>query len=891
MKRIHLFLSLLSCAILSAHSPLNAQIVGTNAFLQSAYLEVGMISNGAYGATTSPANYHPHLSGATFTPGSALALVYDYGHDGWSTGSPPFAGDFTYPGLPFEGWEIQIGAARDQAFAHAPGFTAGSGGTGLTGTITGYTNVGGNKTIQWTGTAASGQLSINTTTRMDTTASWIMTTVRLVNTGATSLPGVYYTRSSDADIDQSWGGGFTTTNWITYQNDTAHRVMSTTKGITTPGYMSLVATDARARAYLYSAWPLAASVDLATVWAGTFASGVYTAGSHLDGDDGMGIVFNLGTINAGDSAIFSYAYIFNDSTGADSVQTSLCGGPLTAGTATPDVTTACPTTTVSFTLPGASAYAATRYQWQSSPDSATWANIPGATLATYSVTGLAATTYYRCIVSCSASGASVMTAGVKITFTAVCPCPGMTAGTANTSVTTACATTSITLSDVGYTASGVTYQWQSSPDSAAWTNIAGATTVPYTFTGISATTYYRLKVICGTSATTTAVSAGKKITFVACACPGITAGTAHTSVATACTTTAITLSDVGYTASGVTYQWQSSPDSAAWTDIAGATTVSYGFTGISATTYYRLKVICGTSAATTAVSAGKKITFVSCSCAGMSAGTVNPSGTLACPTTSITLNDAGYTASGVTYQWQSSSDSSSWTNIAGATAIPYTFSGMAATTYYRLVVTCASSAASVASAGKKITFTASCSCAAISAGTVYANVSSACASTVVILNDAGYTTTGTTVRWQASHDNVNWTDLPVTTIPYTFSGLGATTYYRLKVTCVVAGTSIYSASKLITYISCPPPTTGVSTLEKSGAVVVYPNPVADELTVETPQGGFTSYTITNAVGQQVAQEHLAGSQTKVNVKWLPSGVYYITLKGEQTNEVKKFIKL
>ena len=63
-----------------------------------------------------------------------------------------------------------------------------------------------------------------------------------------------------------------------------------------------------------------------------------------------------------------------------------------------------------------------------------------------------------------------------------------------------------------------------------------------------------------------------------------------------------TLSATGVTvASGLTYQWQSSPDNVNWTDITGANLLSYT-SSQTVTTYYRFKVTCsGTSSATSNV--------------------------------------------------------------------------------------------------------------------------------------------------------------------------------------------------------------------------------------------------------------------------------------------------
>src|SRR6476620_4969901 len=94
----------------------SAQLVGTNIYLQGKYVEIGMNNNGSFGACNNatygliPPGYHTRSSFGGGT--SALAEVFDYGHDGWTVGAPPYMGDYTYPGSPFEGWAIQVNGVR-----------------------------------------------------------------------------------------------------------------------------------------------------------------------------------------------------------------------------------------------------------------------------------------------------------------------------------------------------------------------------------------------------------------------------------------------------------------------------------------------------------------------------------------------------------------------------------------------------------------------------------------------------------------------------------------------------------------------------------------------------------------------------------------------------------
>jgi len=85
--------------------------------------------------------------------------------------------------------------------------------------------------------------------------------------------------------------------------------------------------------------------------------------------------------------------------------------------------------------------------------------------------------------------------------------------------------------------------------------------------------------------------------------------------------------------------------------------------------------------------------------------------------------------------------------------------------------------------------------------------------------------------------------------------------------------------------------TNVATVAGKRNIELYPNPAKDELTIKTTQDIFTSFTIANSMGQVMVQENMNGVQTKVNVKQLPAGIYYITLTGSKSSEVRKFVKM
>ena len=321
--------SLLVVALFTMCGTATAQMVGDNIFFPGKYLEVGMAPNGSLGSTRQPPTgyyaraptfglWDPAL-GASATVSNALAMVYDDGHDGWTVGSPAYFGDYTLPGDPYEGWGVQINGTHSEAhFEYYEGTTTGYNGGTLTGNTVSYTTTGAHIIGLWKGSAASGQLQITQTTQVDTTASWVLFNVTMVNTGSTTLSNVYYLRECDPDNDSYTGGSPTTVNAINFTGgDYANRVEVTATGTHyTDQTLSLLTKDCRAISYIQPSWPMSTSTDMSTLYAGT-SSGITYSGTNT-GDYAIGIVWNMGSIAAGDSVKLFYAYAFDGLYGIDS---------------------------------------------------------------------------------------------------------------------------------------------------------------------------------------------------------------------------------------------------------------------------------------------------------------------------------------------------------------------------------------------------------------------------------------------------------------------------------------------------------------------------------------------------------------------------------------------
>ncbi|WP_165836351.1 T9SS type A sorting domain-containing protein [Taibaiella soli] len=144
---------------------------------------------------------------------------------------------------------------------------------------------------------------------------------------------------------------------------------------------------------------------------------------------------------------------------------SPCNGTPTAGTAAASVAGGCAGTNFTLNLTGNSTGLGISAQWQSAPAaSGPWTNLANGTTTTDSVTGIAATTYYRAYVACSGSGlgdtSNVVTVNqYPLAYTA-------------TVSGAACAGTNVTLNTSNPT-TGATYSW-SGPNSFT-ANTASAT--------------------------------------------------------------------------------------------------------------------------------------------------------------------------------------------------------------------------------------------------------------------------------------------------------------------------------------------------------------------------------------------------------------------------------
>jgi len=334
--------------------------------------------------------------------------------------------------------------------------------------------------------------------------------------------------------------------------------------------------------------------------------------------------------------------------------------------------------TISVTVPAQVTSPA--YQWQRSGDNgATWQSASGAsaTTATYTFTAAAGDfgAQYRCVVSngCGTATSNAVTLSVCTqAAVTVPPAPqSVTAGQNATFTVTATGTPS------------VSYQWQYSADTGkTWTNVAvGGTAASYTFTSATANNAWQYRAAVSTGCGTVVYSAAALLSV--CTPPSVLQPPASQTdmIGQSVTFGVVVPPEVTSPA----YQWQRSPDGNTWTNATGATaaTASYTFTVAAGDDGARFRCVV-TNGCGTVNSAAATLTI--CTPASITMAPVDQS-TVAGQNVTFSVAAAG--SAPLSYQWQTSPDSITWSPVSsGGTAASYTFASATSEdlSYFRCVV-------------------------------------------------------------------------------------------------------------------------------------------------------------------------------------------------------------
>ena len=289
------------------------------AFLKGTYLQVGVALNGRFGSS------NPVPTGKGFFPtprGSGksyartnLGFIADRNRDsGW------IDGDFFLPGTPYEGWYVDV-AGTTGKYDHSNG-TSG--------------NVGTLGDIQVTSSSASvtHTVTINEVTIAQTYSvpigsgtfdgdQQLSIRVTITNPTASAKSGIYYARQVDPDNNVDTGGGYSTNNQVEAKygvSGSAYSLVSATSaasGVSGNSYLGLFSSDARSRPGRNTSG-FSAPATAKAIYDGTGLVKDVESG-RTAGDAGIAMGFSLGTLNAGDSTTFDFAYVLSSTAATQAV--------------------------------------------------------------------------------------------------------------------------------------------------------------------------------------------------------------------------------------------------------------------------------------------------------------------------------------------------------------------------------------------------------------------------------------------------------------------------------------------------------------------------------------------------------------------------------------------
>jgi RHS repeat-associated protein len=450
------------------------------------------------------------------------------------------------------------------------------------------------------------------------------------------------------------------------------------------------------------------------------------------------------------------------------------------------------------------------YQWQSSADGTTFANITGATTAGYTPPALTVSTWYKRLVT--SNGVTVATNAAKITVYPQVTAGAITADDANYNTSPG----ALVVTAAGGGTGTYTYQWLSSTDGVTFGNITGAISSGYTPPALTVSTWYKRTV---TSNGASATTAAAKITVY----PQVTAGTITPDDANYNTSPgALVVTAAGGGTGTYTYQWLSSTNGTTFTNISGATTAGYTPPALTVSTWYERAVTSNGASATTA--AAKVTVYPPLTAGAITAATINYNTSPG----ALTVTAAGGGTGTFTYQWQSSTDGTTFTNISGATTAGYTPPALTVSTWYERIVT--SNGASATTPAAKITVYPQLTAGTITATSINYNTSPGA---LTVTAPTGGTGTYT-YQWLSSTDGTTFTNISgATSSGYTPPALTVSTWYERTVTSNGASATT-AAAKVTVY---PQLTAGAIT-----AASINYNTSPGALTVTAPTGGTGTYT-------------------------------------------------
>jgi hypothetical protein len=82
----------------------------------------------------------------------------------------------------------------------------------------------------------------------------------------------------------------------------------------------------------------------------------------------------------------------------------------------------------------------------------------------------------------------------------------------------------------------------------------------------------------------------------------------------------------------------------------------------------------------------------------------------------------------------------------------------------------------------------------------------------------------------------------------------------------------------------------VPIIPNTESVYIYPNPATNQVTIKIENNTFTELRVYNNMGILVLKQQVDKLENNIDIKHLPTGIYFVRLIGEAQSAVKQFVK-
>ncbi|HEY1713593.1 MAG TPA: hypothetical protein VGG07_11860 [Solirubrobacteraceae bacterium] len=442
------------------------------------------------------------------------------------------------------------------------------------------------------------------------------------------------------------------------------------------------------------------------------------------------------------------------------------------------------------------------YQWQRDAGEG-YVNIVGATAAAYTLDTADENATVRVLVTATDPDGTITQAGAA-TFPVTDALPVNTAAPQITGTIQRGFTIAATTGSWAGIGNSYAYQWQRSADGVSWTNISAATAPTYVVGKADEGDQLRMMVT-ATNPDSAASTPSAATIVVPVSPPAATTAPSFTGTAQRGAVLSAMQGIWSAVANAYTYQWQRSPDGTTWTNISGATALTYTVQTADEADFVRFTVTATNPDGTTSASSSPSNVVVSTPPVNSAVPTI-----IGTPARSTNVSATAGTWSGIgntyTVQWQRSSNQTTWTSIAGATSFSYTIAVADEGFAVRALITAVNPDGTASQA--------SVATQTISSAPPVAVVSPVITGAPLrgdTLNSTQGTWTGIgnaySNQWQRSADNgVTWTNITgATSDSYTLTTADVGDPVRLVITAVNPDATVLAPSNVTTAVSATPP--------------------------------------------------------------------------------------